>query len=108
MPAARTTRQPRQHRAVLLATLLLASSVAGAQGHGPLQTRLSEIREINRFVPERALPMLLKIEQAGGIACHTGRHSCFFQKFDGEDWQAVEPVLQDPETIYTNTKKTHE
>lgn len=50
--------------------------------------------------------ILLKIEQAGAIACHTGRHSCFFQKFDGEDWQAVEPVLQDPETIYTNTKKT--
>ena len=50
--------------------------------------------------------VLLKIEQRGGIACHTGRHSCFFQKFDGEDWQAVEPVLQDPETIYTNTKKT--
>ena len=50
--------------------------------------------------------VLLKIEQAGGIACHTGRHSCFFQKFDGEAWQAVEPVLQDPETIYTNTKKT--
>jgi phosphoribosyl-AMP cyclohydrolase len=50
--------------------------------------------------------VLLKIEQAGGIACHTGRHSCFFQKFDGEDWQAVEPVLQDPETIYTNPKKT--
>jgi len=54
--------------------------------------------------------VLLKIEQAGGIACHTGRHSCFYQKFDGEDWQAVEPVLQDPETIYagvnTNAKKT--
>ena len=52
--------------------------------------------------------VLLKIEQAGGIACHTGRHSCFYQQFDGEDWQAVDPVLQDPETIYTNTnaKKT--
>ena len=52
--------------------------------------------------------ILLKIEQKGGIACHTGRHSCFFQKFDGEDWQAVEPVLQDPETIYQdkNAKKT--
>jgi phosphoribosyl-AMP cyclohydrolase len=46
--------------------------------------------------------VLLKIEQVGGIACHTGRHSCFFQKFDGEDWQAVEPVLQDPEKIYTS------
>ena len=49
-----------------------------------------------------------RIEQKGGIACHTGRHSCFFQQFDGEDWQAVEPVLQDPDTIYQNTKKTHE
>ncbi len=48
--------------------------------------------------------LLLKIEQAGGIACHTGRHSCFYQKFDGEDWQAVDPVLQDPETIYTHKK----
>ena len=48
--------------------------------------------------------VLLKIEQAGGIACHTGRHSCFFQKFDGEDWQAVDPVLQDPDTIYPTKK----
>jgi phosphoribosyl-AMP cyclohydrolase len=50
--------------------------------------------------------VLLKIEQAGGIACHTGRHSCFFQKFEGGDWQSVEPVLQDPETIYTKAKKS--
>jgi phosphoribosyl-AMP cyclohydrolase len=50
--------------------------------------------------------VLLKVEQAGGIACHTGRHSCFFQKFDGSDWQPVEPVLQDPETIYTKPKKS--
>jgi phosphoribosyl-AMP cyclohydrolase len=48
--------------------------------------------------------VLLKIEQAGGIACHTGRHSCFFQQFDGEDWHSVDPVLQDPETIYTKPK----
>jgi phosphoribosyl-AMP cyclohydrolase len=48
--------------------------------------------------------VLLKIEQVGGIACHTGRHSCFFQKFEGAgndgDWQTVEPVLKDPENIY--------
>lgn len=50
--------------------------------------------------------VLLKIEQAGGIACHTGRHSCFFQKLDGEDWHAVDPVLVDPETIYTKLKKS--
>ncbi|ATQ78660.1 phosphoribosyl-AMP cyclohydrolase [Massilia violaceinigra] len=54
--------------------------------------------------------ILLKIEQAGSIACHTGRHSCFFQKFDGDaktgDWLVTDPVLQDPETIYTNPKKS--
>jgi phosphoribosyl-AMP cyclohydrolase len=48
--------------------------------------------------------VLLKIEQVDSIACHTGRHSCFFQKFEGNqdagDWVAVEPVLKDPDTIY--------
>jgi phosphoribosyl-AMP cyclohydrolase len=48
--------------------------------------------------------ILLKIEQSGGIACHTGRHSCFFQQFEGDskdgEWQVTEPVLQDPDTIY--------
>lgn len=44
--------------------------------------------------------VLLKIEQVGGIACHTGRRSCFFHKLDAEHWQAVEPVLKDPEDIY--------
>lgn len=45
--------------------------------------------------------VLLKVEQRGGIACHTGRHSCFFQKyFAGGRWEAVEPVLKDPQEIY--------
>ncbi|AJC20195.1 phosphoribosyl-AMP cyclohydrolase [Pandoraea pulmonicola] len=48
--------------------------------------------------------VLLKVEQIDGIACHTGRHSCFFQKFEGsaEDgrWATVEPVLKDPHKIY--------
>ncbi len=45
--------------------------------------------------------VLLKIEQVGGIACHTGRRSCFFQKYlaDGS-WSAVDPVLKDPKDIY--------
>lgn len=45
--------------------------------------------------------ILLKVEQVGNIACHTGRHSCFFQKLlaDGR-WEAVEPVLKDPGEIY--------
>ena len=44
--------------------------------------------------------LLLKIEQVGGIACHTGRHSCFFQKLVDGQWQDVEPVLKDPKDIY--------
>ena len=44
--------------------------------------------------------LLLSVEQIGGIACHTGRHSCFFQKLEGRQWQAVEPVLKDPGEIY--------
>jgi len=47
--------------------------------------------------------VLLKVTQLGhepGIACHTGRHSCFFSKFENGQWTAVEPVLKDPESIY--------
>ncbi len=47
--------------------------------------------------------VLLRIEQLGhtpGIACHTGRHSCFFQKYENGQWSSVDPVLKDPEHIY--------
>lgn len=47
--------------------------------------------------------VLLKVEQLGhepGIACHTGRHSCFFQRLERGTWEAVEPVLKDPKAIY--------
>ena len=50
--------------------------------------------------------VLLKVEQLGradgepGIACHTGRHSCFFQVLQDGEWKSVEPVLKDPQHIY--------
>ena len=44
--------------------------------------------------------LLLKIEQIGGIACHTGRRSCFFQRLEKGKWTTVEPVLKDPHEIY--------
>ncbi|MCV2349379.1 phosphoribosyl-AMP cyclohydrolase [Paucibacter sp. Y2R2-4] len=47
--------------------------------------------------------LLLKITQNGhtpGIACHTGRHSCFFQRFENGAWVAVDAVLKDPDHIY--------
>lgn len=45
--------------------------------------------------------ILLTIEQLGGIACHTGRHSCFYKVFDNDQWKSVDPVLQDPQQIYS-------
>ncbi|MDD1623455.1 MAG: phosphoribosyl-AMP cyclohydrolase [Methylococcaceae bacterium] len=48
--------------------------------------------------------ILLKIEQEGGIACHTGRESCFYRRLVDGKWQAVEPVLKDPEAIYTKNE----
>ncbi len=44
--------------------------------------------------------VLLKIEQIGGIACHTGRRSCFFTRLESSGWQDVDPVLKDPKLIY--------
>ena len=44
--------------------------------------------------------VLLTIEQAGGIACHTGRERCFFRRLEGGQWVADEPVLKAPEEIY--------
>ena len=44
--------------------------------------------------------LLLKVEQIGGIACHTGRQACFYRKLDGGTWQSDEPVLKDPAKIY--------
>lgn len=44
--------------------------------------------------------ILLKIEQVGGIACHTGRRSCFFHRLEDGAWRETEPVLKDPKEIY--------
>jgi phosphoribosyl-AMP cyclohydrolase len=48
--------------------------------------------------------ILLQVEQVGGIACHTGRHNCFFEQYDFEqqEWKVVESVLKDPKSIYSN------
>ena len=43
-----------------------------------------------------------EVEQKGGIACHTGRESCFFQKYEKGRWSISDPVLKDPSEIYNN------
>ena len=44
--------------------------------------------------------VLLRVDQVGGIACHTGRESCFFRKLENGRWVATDPVLKDPADIY--------
>lgn len=44
--------------------------------------------------------LLLSVEQVGGVACHTGRASCFYRHWDGQGWHHDEPVLKSPESMY--------
>jgi phosphoribosyl-AMP cyclohydrolase len=46
--------------------------------------------------------LLLSVEQVGGIACHTGRESCFFRELQSERWVNVDPILKNPKEIYRN------
>ena len=45
--------------------------------------------------------IVLQVEQLGGIACHTGRESCFYRVLKDDEWQTVDPVIKDPSNIYT-------
>ena len=45
--------------------------------------------------------ILLKVEQSGGIACHTGREGCFYRQLQGDQWIEVESVIKDPKDIYS-------
>lgn len=59
---------------------------------------IQKIHEIRLDCDEDVI--LLKIEQVGGIACHTGRHSCFFKKLEQQKWLIDQPVIKDPNEIY--------
>jgi phosphoribosyl-AMP cyclohydrolase len=49
--------------------------------------------------------LLLQVEQIGGIACHTGRQSCFYRRLENQQWCSIEAVLKDPATMYRNVDK---
>jgi phosphoribosyl-AMP cyclohydrolase len=65
---------------------------------GETSGHFQRVREIRLDCDGDAV--LLKVTQEGGIACHTGRVSCFYRRLEGERWQVVEPVIKAPETIY--------
>jgi phosphoribosyl-AMP cyclohydrolase len=98
------------NRAALQRTAAAGEAVYWSRSRGRLWHKGEESGHIQK-VHEIRLDcdndvILLKVSQlgqAGGepsIACHTGRHSCFFQRYENGRWQPVEPVLKDPERIY--------
>ena len=59
---------------------------------------VQKVRELRMDCDEDVI--LLSVEQVGGIACHTGRHNCFFRKYAGGEWVEADPVIKDPKDIY--------
>ncbi len=57
-----------------------------------------KVRELRLDCDSDAI--LIRVDQAGGIACHTGRESCFFRKLENGRWVTTDPVLKDPADIY--------
>ena len=65
---------------------------------GEASGHVQRVREIRLDCDSDAI--LLRVEQVGGIACHTGREHCFFQRLEGDRWVGVEAVIKDPQAIY--------
>ncbi|HOY87781.1 MAG: phosphoribosyl-AMP cyclohydrolase [Methylotenera sp.] len=61
---------------------------------------IQKIHEIRLDCDEDVV--LIKVEQVGGIACHTGRHNCFFQKLENNQWVTDQPVIKNPNEIYNH------
>jgi phosphoribosyl-AMP cyclohydrolase len=59
---------------------------------------VQKVREVRLDCDADAV--LLQVEQVAGIACHTGRESCFFRKLENGKWVSTDPVLNDPKLIY--------
>jgi phosphoribosyl-AMP cyclohydrolase len=59
---------------------------------------VQKVRELRIDCDSDAI--LLQVEQVGGIACHTGRESCFYRKLENGSWVTIDPVLKDPATLY--------
>jgi len=65
---------------------------------GEQSGHLQKVRELRLDCDADAV--LLQVEQVEGIACHTGRESCFFRKLENGSWVTTDPVLKDPAVIY--------
>jgi phosphoribosyl-AMP cyclohydrolase len=92
------------NRDALAATAAEGRAVYWSRSRRKLWRKGEESGYVQRVVEVRldcdADAILLRVEQSGGIACHTGRESCFFRKLENGRWLSVDPVLKDPKLIY--------
>jgi phosphoribosyl-AMP cyclohydrolase len=92
------------NREALKRTVESGEAVYWSRSRGKLWRKGEESGNVQKVVEVRldcdADAILLKVEQAGGIACHTGRESCFFRKLENGKWVTTDPVLKDPSALY--------
>ena len=92
------------NRDALRATLESGNAVYWSRSRGRLWRKGEEsghvqrVREMRLDCDQDAL--LLRVEQLGGIACHTGRERCFFRRYENGNWVETDPVIKDPKDIY--------
>ena len=92
------------NREALAETAASGQAVYWSRSRNRLWRKGEESGHVQRIVEIRldcdADTILLRVEQVGGIACHTGRESCFFRKLEDGKWVTADPVLKDPAVIY--------
>ncbi|MDR2014881.1 MAG: phosphoribosyl-AMP cyclohydrolase [Azoarcus sp.] len=99
------------NREALARTVAMGEAVYWSRSRARLWHKGEESGHIQKVLDLRADcdgdTLLLSIEQVGGIACHTGRQSCFFRRLShgGRTWEDADPVLKDPEDIYRENPK---
>jgi phosphoribosyl-AMP cyclohydrolase len=92
------------NREALAATVAKGEAVYWSRSRNRLWHKGEESGHVQKVMEVRldcdADAVLLQVEQAGGIACHTGRERCFYRKLDNGRWVSTDPVLKDPKLIY--------
>jgi phosphoribosyl-AMP cyclohydrolase len=92
------------NREALAETAKSGRAVYWSRSRGKLWRKGEESGHVQKVLELRvdcdADAVLLKVEQVGGIACHTGRESCYFRKLDNGRWVTTDPVKKDPSLIY--------
>ena len=92
------------NREALSLTAAEQRAIYWSRSRGKLWRKGEESGHVQRICSIRADcdgdALLLSVDQVGGMACHTGRESCFFLELQGERWVATDPVLKDPKEIY--------